>query len=48
MKRIFHVITHFDVGGAERIAVNIATSTNSKLEYHIVELVRSYSKFSKS
>lgn len=48
MKRIFHVITHFDVGGAERIAVNIATSTNSKLEYHIVELVRSYSKFSKT
>ena len=24
--RVFHVITHFDVGGAERVAVNIAKS----------------------
>ena len=24
--RIFHIITHFDIGGAERVAVNIAKS----------------------
>ena len=23
--RIFHIITHFDIGGAERVAVNIAS-----------------------
>ncbi len=26
MKKVFHVISHFDVGGAERVAVNIAKS----------------------
>ena len=24
--RIFHLITHFDLGGAERVAANIAVS----------------------
>ena len=25
-KRVFHIVSHFDVGGAERVAVNIAKS----------------------
>lgn len=45
MKRVFHVITHLDVGGAERVAFNIAKSKNKDFEYHIVEVVRSDSEF---
>ena len=39
MKRIFHIISHFDMGGAERVALNIALSENPDFEYHIVEVV---------
>lgn len=46
MMRVFHIVTHFDVGGAERVAFNIATSDNPNMEYHIVEVVRSHSEFS--
>ena len=35
--RIFHIITHFDIGGAERVAVNIAKSQTTGMEYHLVE-----------
>lgn len=45
MIRVFHIITHFDVGGAERVAVNIAKSKNPDFEYHIVELMHANSKF---
>ena len=41
MKRVFHIISHFDMGGAERVAVNIAKSGNPDIEYHIVELILS-------
>ena len=27
-KRVFHLISHFDLGGAERVAANIAKSEN--------------------
>ena len=47
MKKIFHIITHFDVGGAERVAVSIAKSPSPGFEYHIVELVRARSEFTK-
>lgn len=47
MKRIFHIITHFDLGGAERVAVSIAKSPSPGFEYHIVELVRARSEFTK-
>lgn len=43
---VFHVITHFDVGGAERVAVNIAKSSNRDIEYHLVEVVRGKGEFS--
>ncbi len=47
MKKIFHIVTHFDVGGAERVAVNIAKSRTEGCEYHIVELVHARSQFTK-
>ena len=37
-KRVFHIVSHFDVGGAERVAVNIAKSQTEGFEYHVVEL----------
>lgn len=43
--RIFHIITHLDVGGAERVAVNIAKSKTAGIEYHIVEVVRGEGAF---
>ena len=46
--RIFHIITHFDIGGAERVAVNIAKSQTTGIEYHLVEVVRGNGEFSQS
>ena len=46
--RIFHIITHFDIGGAERVAVNIAKSQTTGMEYHLVEVVRGNGEFSQS
>ncbi len=43
--RVFHLITHFDLGGAERVAANIATSATSGMEYHVVEMVRGNSAY---
>ena len=39
-KRVFHLISHFDLGGAERVAANIAKSESKDFEYHIVEILR--------
>ena len=36
MKRVFHIISKFDLGGAERVAANIAKSGNDDFEYHVV------------
>ena len=38
--RIFHFITHFSLGGAERVAANIAESQTHGMEYHVVEIMR--------
>lgn len=46
--RIFHIITHFDIGGAERVAVNIAKSQTIGMEYHLVEVVRGNGEFSQA
>ena len=48
MIRIFHVISHFELGGAERVAVNIARSASPDYEYHIVEVIRGRSAFTHS
>lgn len=45
MLRVFHIITHFDLGGAERVAINIAKSKQSEIDYHIIEVVRGNSAF---
>ena len=38
--RVFHFISHFDLGGAERVAVSIAKSGTGGIEYHVVEMMR--------
>lgn len=43
--RVFHIITHFDIGGAERVAVNIAHSLTTDIEYHLVEVVKGEGRF---
>lgn len=48
MKRIFHVVSHFELGGAERVAINIARSATPDYEYHIVEVIRGRSAFTDS
>lgn len=40
MVRVFHLISHFDVGGAERVAVSIAKDSHDGVEQHVVELLR--------
>jgi len=45
MINIFHIITKFDMGGAERIAINIAKSKNPDIQYHIFEVVKGNSEF---
>lgn len=45
--KVFHIITHFDVGGAERVAINIAKSTSKDFEYHIFEVKKGEGAFSK-
>ena len=48
MIRVFHIISHFNMGGAEQVALNISESNNSDIEYHIVELMRGHSRLSKT
>ncbi|MCQ2162554.1 MAG: glycosyltransferase [Bacteroidales bacterium] len=43
---IFHVISHLAVGGAERVAINIAKSRTPGFEYHVVEVSRGTGSFS--
>lgn len=45
MTRVFHLITHFDLGGAERVAANIAASSTDDMEYHVVEILRGNSAY---
>ena len=43
--KVFHIISHFDLGGAERVAASIAKSNTDDMEYHIVETMRGKSQF---
>lgn len=45
--RIFHFISHFDLGGAEMVAANIARSGSQDMEYHLVEMMRGKSPYTK-
>ncbi len=44
---VFQIISSIDIGGAEQVAFNIAKYSSSEIDYHIVEVVRSNSEFSK-
>lgn len=46
-KVIFQIITHLEVGGAERIAFNLAKSKSDGFEYHVVEVARGNSSYTK-
>lgn len=34
MMTVFHIISRFDIGGAERVALNISKSNSKNIEYH--------------
>lgn len=38
MKTIFHIISRFDIGGAERVALNISKSKSAGFRYHLIEI----------
>lgn len=46
--RIFHIISRLDIGGAERVALNIASTSSTDMEMHVVEVIRSRSKVANS
>lgn len=43
--KIIQVITSFDMGGAERVAINIAQSPSPNYQYYLVEVVKGHSDF---
>lgn len=45
--RIFHIISHFEVGGAERVAINIAKSKSPDFRYYLFEVVKGNSSFTR-
>lgn len=42
---VFHIISSFGMGGAERVAMNIASSPSEGFEYHVVEVIRGRSAY---
>lgn len=46
MKNVFHIITHFEMGGAEIVAANICKSESKQFKYHILAVVNSKSEYS--
>lgn len=43
--KVFHIISHFDLGGAERVAINIAKSKSPDFQYFLFEVVKGESSF---
>ena len=43
--KVFHIICKLDLGGSERVAINIAKHKENDVEQHIVELMRGNSAF---
>lgn len=37
---VFQIISSFDLGGAERVAINITKSPNPNFKYHLFEVVK--------
>lgn len=46
MIKVFHIITRLDIGGAEKVALNISKSKSGQVEYHIVEVAKGNSSYS--
>ncbi len=47
--KVFHIITHFDIGGAERVALNIAKGGKREgIEMHMVEVIRGNSPITRT
>lgn len=46
-RKVFHIITHFDLGGAERVAASIAKGAAPGTECHIVEVIRGRSAYTR-
>jgi len=46
MIHIFHIISKFDLGGAERVALNISKSSSQQFQYHLVEVARKRTEYS--
>lgn len=44
---VIQIVSHFDLGGAERVAINVSKSRNSDINYHMFEVFRGKSDFSK-
>lgn len=42
---VFHIISRFDIGGAERVALNISKSRFKDIEYHLIEIVAADSDY---
>ena len=40
MIKVFHIISHIDIGGAEKVALNIACSKDKDIELHILEVAK--------
>lgn len=38
MMIVFHIISRFDIGGAERVALNISKSRSKDIKYHLIEV----------
>lgn len=45
---IFEIITHFELGGAETVAKNIALSKSNKFQYHLVAVANTHSDYSRN
>lgn len=43
--KVYHIISHFEVGGAEKVAFNIAQSNNTAIEYHMVAVLKATSEY---
>lgn len=46
--KVFHIISRLDIGGAERVALNIASTHQTDVEMHLVEVVRAHDEVTKS
>lgn len=47
--KVFHIITHIDLGGAERVAINIAKGGKAHgVEMHVVEVTRGTSEMTQA